>query len=549
MKNIKVSFRGRDIYVKEGTTYKEVGDLYKSEFAYDILACCSNNSFVDLSDKIRRDCVVEFYDRKSMVGSRVYSRSVRFILMVAIKNVLGDQVKLICQHSQDRGVYCTIENAYVDAEVIKNIEHEMHNIVLADYPFIKLTVYRMDAIKYFTQKGEMDKAKALKYISNTYISLYKLKDSIDYFYSRMAYSTGPINKFSLTYIRDNGFVMSLTNYINSDVVFEYHHHPLVFDKFEEYTKWGKSLDLSNAADVNEVVSSGEINDLIALTETNFNRQLDAVAHNVINSGARIVLMAGPSSSGKTTTANKLGIYFKCLGYEPHSISTDDYFVNLVDTPKGPDGKYDFECLEAVDVESFNRDMHQLLNGEKVNLPVYNFKVGEREYSNNYLQLGAKDIIIVEGIHALNEKMSIAIDNNDKYRIFIAPLTQLNIDDHTHVHTSDVRKLRRIIRDNKSRNKDAAMTLGLWSNIVKGEAKNIFPYQDSVDEVINSALIYEIGALKTYVEPLLYNVPEDHKEYGEALRLINFLRNFLPIPSDAIPADSVLREFIGGSNFE
>lgn len=549
MKDIKVSFRGRDIYVKEGTTYKEVGDLLKREFDFDILACCANNSFVDLDDEIKQECIVDYYDRSSIVGNRVYSSSCNFILFVAIKHVLGNDAKLICQHSQDKGVYCTIENAFINEDVIKNIENEMHSIVNADLMFEKMTVSRMDAIKYFKQMGQDDKANVLKYISNTYINLYKLDNIIDYYYSRMAYSTKAINKFTLNYIGGNGFVMQLPDLANPEVVLDYYHYSKIFDKFQEYNDWGTDLGITSAADLNQFVSAGYSDDLILLTEANFNRQLDKVAQNIIESGSRIVLVAGPSSSGKTTTAKKIGLYLKCLGYNPYAISTDDYFVNMEDTPKDQFGNYDFECLEAVDIELFNRQMNSLLNGESVILPKYNFKTGKREYRDKALTLGKKGVVIIEGIHALNDKLSMAIDNNDKYRIYLGPLTQINIDNHTYVHTSDVRKLRRIVRDNKTRNKGALATMKLWSNVRRGETNNIFPYQDNVDEVVNSSLIYEIGVLKTYVEPLLYNVPEDSEEYGEALRLINFLRNFLAIPSDTIPADSVLREFIGGSCIE
>lgn len=549
MKDIKVSFRGRDIYVKEGTTYKEVGDLLKREFDFDILACCANNSFVDLDDEIKQECIVDYYDRSSIVGNRVYSSSCNFILFVAIKHVLGNDAKLICQHSQDKGVYCTIENAFINEDVIKNIENEMHNIVNADLMFEKMTVSRMDAIKYYKQMGQDDKANVLKYISNTYINLYKLDNIIDYYYSHMAYSTKAINRFTLNYIGGNGFVMQLPDLANPEVVLDYYHYSKIFDKFQEYNDWGTDLGITSAADLNQFVSAGYSDDLILLTEANFNRQLDKVAQNIIESGSRIVLVAGPSSSGKTTTAKKIGLYLKCLGYNPYAISTDDYFVNMEDTPKDQFGNYDFECLEAVDIELFNRQMNSLLNGESVILPKYNFKTGKREYRDKALTLGKKGVVIIEGIHALNDKLSMAIDNNDKYRIYLGPLTQINIDNHTHVHTSDVRKLRRIVRDNKTRNKGALATMKLWSNVRRGETNNIFPYQDNVDEVVNSSLIYEIGVLKTYVEPLLYNVPEDSEEYGEALRLINFLRNFLAIPSDTIPADSVLREFIGGSCIE
>ena len=410
---------------------------------------------------------------------------------------------------------------------------------------------RYDAIKYFKKKKQIDKVKALKYISNTYVNLYRIDDIYDYFYGELTYKTSLIDDFKLTYIKDNGFVLSLPEIVNPECTLDYRHHAKVFDEFLDYTKWGKILGLRNAADLNQVVSSAKVCELVNLAETHYDSQLAKIADEIYNSprNIKIVLIAGPSSSGKTTTSKKLDVYLRSKGFITHPIELDNYFTDLDKRVLDENGKPDFESIRAVDVNLFNKQISQLLEGKRVNLPKFNFILGKREYNDNYLKLGEKDIIIVEGLHALNDELTMSINKNNKYKIFISPLTQLNIDNHTHIHTSDIRKLRRIIRDNKTRGFGARETLAMWPAIKAGERNNIFKFQDDVDTVINSALIYEIGVLKTYVEPLLFNVNEDDPEYPEALRLINFLRNFLPIPSDDVPSDSVLREFIGGSCFK
>lgn len=546
----KVQFRNENPFiVDENNTYYDISKRYKKYFDYDILTCKVNNDFVDLSEHVKRDCTVEFYDRSSSLGNRVYSRTARFILLLAVEKILGKEANLIFQHSQDKGVYCEIENVRLNSDILKNIETEMLNIVSKNYLIKKMTVSRIDAIKYFQDKKMYDKVEVLKYISNTYINLYQIDNHIGYFYGKMAYSTGQISKFKLFYIKNNSFVLQLPDMFNPECVLDYKHYKKVFNKFNEYAKWGNKLNIRNAADLNRVVSKSKIDELIELSETYYNCQLLETVKDIITSRKKIVLLAGPSSSGKTTTSKKLAVYLKSLGFTPYAISVDDYFLEVEKRPKNEYGEVDFESLDVVDVELFNQDINKLLSGEEIRLPYFNFITGKREYQCDSIKVSDKDIIIIEGIHALNDKLTITIPRDNKYKIFISPLTQINIDNHTHVHTTDTRKLRRIIRDNKTRGMTAEATLKLWSNIQLGEINNILPFQDDVDAVINSSLAYEIGVLKTYVEPLLFNVSEDSEEYAEALRLINFLRNFLTIPSETIPRDSVLREFIGGSKYE
>ncbi len=550
-KQIRVTFRGNEsMDFEEGVTFKEISNYFKHNFTYDILVAQVDNDIVDLSDTLKKKCNINFFDRSSSIGNNIYMNSAIFILVLAVKNILGDDVDIITEHSVDRGVYCTI-NSKITQNKLNDIYEEMRNIVKADYLYTKLSVSRLDAIKYFKKLGKTDKVNVLKYISNTYINLYRINDIYDYFYSKMAYSTSQINDFKLTFINDHGFALTIPDTQNPECTLDYVHHAKVFDKFEEYSNWGRILGINNAADLNRVVSEAKVRELVNLAEAHYDGQLAKIADTIYNDrkDIKVVLIAGPSSSGKTTTSKKLDIYLRSKGFNTHPISLDDYYIDLDKRPLDEEGKPDLESIRALDTDLFNKNLSQLLEGKKVSLPTYNFMTRKREYNNNYLQLGENDLIIVEGLHALNDELTMSIDRKQKYRIYIGPLTQINIDNHSHIHTSDVRKLRRIVRDSKTRGYGARDTLRNWKDVAKGERQNIYIFQDDVDVVVNSALIYEIGVLKTYVEPLLFNVNEDDPEYPEALRLINFLRNFLPIPSDDVPRDSVLREFIGDSCFK
>ena len=550
-KMIKVEYKeGLIKEYPENTPLSEIAHSFQSRYNYPILIAKVDNVIEELAYNITKKCSIDFYDRSSTFGHTVYSHGVHFLMIVAIKKVLGNDAEVIIQHSIDKGVYCEIVNKEINKDIIKQIESKMEDLVQQDYNFIKLSVSRKDAMNFFKKKKQFDKVDVFKYISNTYINLYRLDEYYDYFFSEMPYSTRVLDEFKLTYIKDNGFVLSYPSINNPKYTEDYSHHKMLFDAFLDYTNMGKTVGISNAADLNKIVSLGKYNDVIQLAEANYNSQLAKTADIIYNkkNKVKIVLLAGPSSSGKTTTARKLEVYLKARGFKTHSISTDDYFLNRIDTPKKANGDYDFESLKAVDTDLFNKHLLKLLAGEKVMIPEYNFVLGEREYKGRTLQLGENDIVIIEGLHALNPELTLAIDDTNKFKIYISPLTQLNIDNHNRIHTSDTRRLRRIIRDNKYRGWNAADTLRNWKNILEGEEEYVFPYQNKADIIINSALIYELGVLKTYAEPLLFSVNEDDEVYPEAIRLINFLRNFLPIPSDDVPKESVLREFIGGSCF-
>ncbi len=550
-KMVKVNFRGVETKeFKAGTTLMEISKSFQNHYSFPILVGKIKNDIVELCEPIMHSCDVDFYDRSDPIGNGIYGRSLEFILVLAVKRTLGRDVEIIIEHSIDKGFYCAVPGTKLTKEIVQKLFMEMKKIVKEDLIFTKLSVSRIDAIEFFKKRKQYDKAKVLKYISNTYINLYRIDDYYDYYYGEMAYKTSSIDEFKLTFISEDGFVTSYPDIYFPEGTLDYVHHKDLFDKYLEYTEWGKILGISNAAELNETVSRGEYNDLIRVCEAYYNRQLSTIADQIYErkEHLKLILIAGPTSSGKTTTSKKLEIYLRSKGLHTYPISLDNYFLNREDTPKDANGEYDYETVDAIDIELFNRQMLKLMDGERVLLPEYNFNTGKKEYKKKWLQLKENDIIIVEGLHALNEKISMSVEKEFKYKIYISPLTQLNIDNHNRVHTSDTRRLRRIVRDNKFRGHMASETLARWKSIRQGEEKWIFPFQDDADYIVNSALIYEIGVLKTYVEPLLFAVDETDPNYAEALRLINFLRNFLPIPSERVPEDSILREFIGGSCF-
>lgn len=551
-RTIKVNYK--NLETKEfltGTSLKKISESFSKYYNYPILIGKVDNNMTELNEPITRSCSIDFYDLSSGVGNSIYGRTAQFLLIVAIKKVLGNDTEVIIENSIDKGFYAKITNEKINKTIIKKIEEKMKEISKTDYIINKVSVSRFDAIKFFKKKKQEDKVKVLKYISNSYINLYRIDDIYDYFYGDLAYSTGQIDDFKLTYIKGEGFVLSYPDTYNPECTLDYVHHEKLFNSFDNFAKWCQTIGISNAADLNEIISQGKYNELIRLSETYYNNQLSNIAEKIYNNknNVRLVLIAGPSSSGKTTTSKKLEVYLQSKGIKTHQISIDDYFYNRDKTPRLPNGELDTESLNAVDVTLFNKHLTKLLEGETVELPEYNFLLGKREYNGKKLKIGKDDMIIIEGLHGLNDDLTLSIERKNKYKIYISALTQLNVDNHNRIHTSDTRKLRRIIRDNKYRSYNSSTTLKMWKTIREGEEKFIFPYQDDADVIVNSALVYEMGILKTYAEPLLFSVEETDENYPEALRLINLLRNILPIPSDDVPKDSVLREFIGGSCFK
>ena len=551
-KLIKVNFRGKETKeFLQGTTLSEISDSFKKYYNYPILVGRVNNYITELNHVIESDCEIDYLDRSSEIGNWVNAFSLQFLLLLAIKKVLGYQAELKILSSIDNGAYCVIENASIDKPILKKIETKMNEIKAIDLKYTKVSVSRLDAIQFYKNKKQQDKIELLKYISNSFVNLYRLDDIYDYFFSEMAPSTSSLSDFKLTYIEKNRFVISYTSIDSPSDALKYKHVSLIYDTFNEHTNWANKIGIPSAACLNRIVSQGKHNEAIRLAEIHYEGQVAHIAEAIYANKANIkmVLLAGPSSSGKTTTAKKLGTYLQSFGFKTHYISIDDYFLEKENTPKDENGNYDFESIKAIDLDLFNKHLSGLLAGERILIPEYNFITGKKEFKKRYLQLEEKDILIIEGLHALNDELTHSIKRKNKYKVFICPYTQINIDNHNCIHAGDTRKIRRIVRDSRTRGKSASDTLKMWKKIKEGENKYIFPFQRDIDSIINSAMVYEMGVLKVYAEPLLFCVEENDEMYPEAIRLINLLRNFLPIPSDDIPRDSVIREFIGKSGYD
>ena len=548
IEKLTLKINGKNYKYTRGLTLEEISKDFLNDYKYPILIARVDNRIKELNSVVEENCEIEFLDLTSREGNRTHISGLTYLLLYVIKKMFGQNANIRVKHSIDKGIYIET-NFKISEDKIKEIEKEMKKTSSADIPITRVTIDRLEAMEYFRDIDDKVKARVLMYNTNTYITLYRLGNLYDYFYNYMPVTTNHLKDFALTYINNKGFVLRFPTPYIKDKIIPYTHHEDMFKTYEEYSDWAKKIKVENSADLNSRVSTGKINDLIRIDETVQANKLLNVASQIASkkNKIKIVLIAGPSSSGKTTTSKKLCLYLQSFGLNPQVISMDDYFVEKKDNPIGEDGKPDYECLEALDLKLFDSQMADLLDSKKVKAPTYNFVLGKKEY-NRDLYLGENDILVNERIHALDNKILNNIPREKKYKIYISPLTELNLDEHNRISTTDNRLLRRIIRDNRTRGYDVEKTLGVWPSVRAGEEKYIFPYQDEADYTFNSALIYEIGVLKTYVEPLLFSVPSDSQYYEEAKRLLNFLRLFLPIPSDAIEKQSIVREFIGGSVF-
>ncbi len=545
---VEVNINNKKYKYNKDTTLQEIAKEFQSNFSYPILLAKINNTIKELTSPIKKDATIEFLDLTDREGNRCHINCLTYIMLYAVKKLYGPSADIRVRHSLDKGLY--IETTFKLTEnKVELIKDMMKSIIKADMPISKVTIERLEAIKYFESTNDFAKAGVMNYNTDNYITLYRLGNLYNYFYSPMPTSTELVKDFDLTYIKDNGLILRFPTVYITDKIKKYEHHPNMFEVFKECRKWAKIIHIENSVDLNKVVSLGRINDLIKIDETLQSNRLLEVAKtiNQKRDTIKIVLLAGPSSSGKTTTSKKLCLLLKSFGLNPKVISMDDYFVERTQTPKDKNGNYDYECLEALDLKLFDKQIGSLLRGEEIIAPTYNFTLGKKEFKNR-MHLNEEDIIVIEGIHALDTKILTNISKEHKFKIYISPLTELNIDNHNRISTTDNRLLRRIIRDSRTRNYSVEQTLAQWPSVRKGEEEYIFPYQDEADIVINSATIYEIGVLKTYVEPLLFSVPTTSPFYEEAMRLLRFLRLFLPIPADTIPQDAIIREFIGNSYF-
>ncbi len=546
IENIKVIVMNEEITVNKGITLLEISKKYQEKFKYPIIVSRVNGTITELNETVERPQNIDFLDYTDANANRIYVNGLILLTIYAGLEVWGIDTKIKVQHSIDRGIYIETSVELNESEVAK-LNQKMQEIINNNEPIVKVTIPRNEAIDYFKSLGDPSKVGIMKYITNTYVNLYRISNFYDYMFTKMPVETRVLSSYKLTYLNEHGFVLRYHS-IYSNQIEEYRHHEMLFNAFKENIEWGKLMKIETATDLNDIVSEGKSAELIKINETLQNNKLLEIAKKIFeNKDLKIVLIAGPSCSGKTTTCRKLAMYLRSFGLNPKEISMDDYFKERDDTPKDNDGNYDFECLEAIDLNLFDKQIEAILNQETIVIPTFNFKIGEKEYKNE-LHLTDNDILIIEGIHGLNKQILTNIPDHKKYKIYLSSLTELNIDYHNRISTSDNRLLRRIIRDNRTRGYLVEDTLSRWHSVRLGEEKYIFPYQDNANVVVNTALIYEIGVIKTYVLPLLYSVDKDSKYYDEAKRLIDFLNIFLPIPSESIPDDSILREFIGGSCF-
>lgn len=534
----------------EGTKLIEIAEEYQTRFDHDIVLAMVDNKLSELRQVIKAESRISFLTTNTVCGNETYRRSVVMVMLKAFYDVYGQKIKKInVMYSLSRGYYCEIEGEVsISDEVLNQVRDRMQEIIRADIPFEKRVVSTNDAISFFKKHGMYDKERLFRFRRSSRVNIYRLNKFEDYFYGYMVPSTGYLKKFEL-YPYDEGFVLQMPVKENPGEVPQFLPQAKVFGILKESSKWGELMGIDTVGALNEQISKGNIGEIMLVQEALQEQKIAEMAKRIEGAGdVKFVIIAGPSSSGKTTFSHRLSIQLRACGLHPHPIAVDNYFVNREDNPRDSDGNYDFEALEAIDIPLFNHDMGKLLRGEEVSLPTFNFMEGKREYKGNTLKLGKEDILVIEGIHCLNEKMTHELPKESKFKIYISALTQLNVDEHNRISTTDCRLLRRIVRDARTRGTNAEETLARWQSVRKGEERNIFPFQEEADIMFNSALIYELSVLKQYVEPLLFGIPTDSPYYTEAKRMLKFMDYFLGASSDGVPANSLLREFIGGGCF-
>lgn len=543
---IEIEGYGNIVVHKDTTLYDLIKRLNKTD---DIIACSINNEIVELSYKLKEDTKLKLISTKDRMGAKIYRSGLKFIYITAIKELFGINTDVKLLHSLDKGIYTRID-LDLTVDIVKDIKTKMEELVSRDLRFEKITTSRKEAIKYFNEVKEKEKSSMYKQMTGDALTLYNLLNYYNYFYTKMPYSTGIIKSFDLTLTKDKGVMLEYPSTYDMKIP-PYTHMDQVLNVFKEYGSWADTLGVKYVSDVNNVVIEGKIKEFIELNEIKQNNDLLKIASEIEKNlnNIKLVLIAGPSSSGKTTTSKKLSLYLKSKGINPFVLSTDDFFKNRIDTPKNENGEYEYDIPEALDIDLFNEKLTSLIKGEETLLPTYNFLTGEKEYKHAPVSLKNRDLIIVEGIHTLNEMLTSKIDRKNKLKIYISPFTPLDLDRHNHVSTVDLRLIRRLVRDYRTRGYNAEETLKNWRVVRRSEEKYIFPYQKEADIVLNTALIYELGVLKTYAVPILFSVSYHSEYYSEALRIINFLKSFLNISDSMLPETALLREFVGGGYFE
>lgn len=530
----------------KGVSLKEAYDGFNIEMPYGVIAARVNNEIESLAQRIYNHKDVEFIDITSNDGMRMYVRSLTFIFMKAMNEVFpGELVRF--ENAISKGYYCRMDKPLTE-EQLSIVRDNMHRIIKADIPFKRIECHVSEAIELFRSVGREDKVRLLETYDHLYTSFYELDGYIDSYYHGLAPSTGYIKLFEIERYAD-GVLIRVPNREQPTELEDKVPQEKLQDLFEERLQWHQKMGVETIGDFNKGVRSGYGVDLVNVSEVLQERLLSRIADTILEKGSRVVLIAGPSSSGKTTFSKRLSVQLLACGLRPYAISLDDFFVNRTMTPRKPDGDYDFESIYSIDLPYFNETLTRILAGEEVDLPYYNFIKGEREYNGNKLKLTPQMVLVIEGTHALNPMLTEQVPDSEKYRIYVSALTSIKLDFHNYISTSDNRLLRRMLRDAKYRGYSAIETIQRWPDVREGEEKWIFPYQENADVMFNSSLFYELAVLKTHAEPILRAVPQNIKEYSEARRLLHLLEYVVPLSDEELPPTSVVREFLGGSSFK
>lgn len=552
MRTVKVELYGEEREYPYNTSYLNIAMDYQEKEEYDIVLAKVNGILMELTKTIHEDQKIEFITTNKKAGYLTYTRSISILMLKAFDDVLGkeniDEIIFSLPHS--KGHYCSFKGGVkLTQSILNKVKARMLEIAHEDLPIKKESINTEKAVELFKTRNLPDSARLFRFRRASRVNIYRLGDYVDYYFSYLVPSTRYLKYYDLILYKD-GFVLQLPSMERPKEVVPIIESDKIFKTITKSSEWVKKWDMDTVGGLNEKITTGEMVDIIQVQEALQEKNIGDIAEMIAKRPhVKFVMIAGPSSSGKTTFSHRLAIQMRSIGLTPHLVGVDNYFVNRDKTPVDANGMNDYECLEALDIEQFNKDMNALAAGETVQIPRFNFITGEREYKGDFLKLDKDDILVIEGIHSLNDKMSYAIPKDNKFKIYISALTQVNICEHNRIPTTDGRLIRRMVRDARVRGTDARGTIARWQSVRTGEESYIFPFQEESDVMFNSALVYELTVLKTYAEPLLFGVPRDCDEYVEAKRLLKFLDFFLAVDSENIPSNSLLREFIGGSYFE
>lgn len=548
---ITVTIAGEEKQYEEGTTYEKIAEEYQKRYDDTIALVIADGKIRELMKKAEGDCELQFITLKNSAGHKAYVRTAIMMLIKALYDVEPREniEKIKVEFAIGQGYYCSLKgNVKVDDTLVERLNVRMQQLVMENIPVEKKNYPIEEAIALFERYGMEDKKKLFKYRRSSTVNVYRMGDYYDYFYGYMLPSTGYVKYFNVISY-ESGLMLMLPDRKEPKTLDYFEPREKLFRALQQSTVWGEMMEIDTVGDLNDRICEGNFGDLVLVQEALQERRIAEIAEDIVGRrGVKFVMIAGPSSSGKTTFSHRLSIQLRSYGMKPHPIAVDDYFVDRELTPRDQKGNYDFECLEAIDIAKFNEDMSALLAGETVELPSFNFKTGKREYKGNFKKLGRDDILVIEGIHGLNDKMSFSLPSESKYKIYISALTSLNVDEHNRIPTTDGRLIRRMVRDARTRGMSAKQTIAMWQSVRRGEEQNIFPFQESADATFNSVLIYELAVLKQFAEPLLFSIREGEPEYYEAKRLLKFLEYFLGVSSEDLPKNSIVREFVGGSVF-